>query len=298
MTSRTKPFLKWAGGKKQLLPEIIRRFPLGIDKYAEPFVGAGSVFLNILQRFDIDKYYISDINKDLILSYNTIKNNLDELSLSLKDIVVLYSKSITEEKEKLYYNVRDQFNKNTSDDIERVTQFIFLNKSCFNGIFRVNLKGMFNVPFSYNKILSIDVNNIERISYLLNKNNLKICATDFCNCESFVDNNTFVYFDPPYYTSENNFTSYSKDDFKNGDHIRLANFFKLLDEKGAKLMLSNSDSEYLRGIYSGYNIETVLAKRSINSNGNDRGKVKELLITNYRTQVTTTKRSIQNIITI
>lgn len=292
------PFLKWAGGKKQLLPDIITRFPSGINKYAEPFIGAGSVFLKVVQRFDINEYYISDINNDLILAYKVIKNNVNELISILKDIGLLYSKLDMEKKEKLYYDIREKFNNNRSNDIETVAWFIFLNKSCFNGIFRVNPKGRFNVPFSYNKILSIGTNNIERVSYLLNKNNIKICSGDFSDCESFVDEHTFVYFDPPYYTSKNNFTSYSKGDFGKEDHIRLSTFYKLLNNKNAKLMLSNSDDEFLRMLYSEYNINTVLAKRSINSIGSNRGKVKELLITNYIPQKLITKNIILNTITI
>lgn len=313
--SKAKPFLKWAGGKNQLLDEFLIRFPNGlktdeINKYIEPFIGGGAVFFDVAQRFDLDDCYIFDINEELILTYKVIKNNMAELIEVLKNFESKYLGFDGENRQLFYYEIREQFNQNkikidfgeyNRDWIERAAQIIFLNKTCFNGLFRVNSKGGFNVPFGkYKNPKILNEDNLERASRLLNKTNIYV--GDFTECEPFVDNHTFVYFDPPYrpLNLSSSFTSYSKDNFNDKDHIRLANFYKLLDSKGAKLMLSNSDpknenvdDEFLDELYSDYNIERVPARRAINCNGEKRGAISELIVTNYEIKVPMLSRNME-----
>lgn len=305
--SKAKPFLKWAGGKNQLLDEFLIRFPEElksgkINKYIEPFVGGGAVFFDVAQKYNIDNYYIFDINEELILTYKVVKNNVNELIKILKNIEFEYLGLDGENRERFYYEIREKFNRSKTkinfneynlDWIERASQIIFLNKTCFNGLFRVNSKGGFNVPFGkYINPSIVNEDNLERASELLKKTHIYV--GDFTECKPLVDNNTLVYFDPPYrpLNQSSSFTSYSKGNFDDKDHIRLANFYKLLDNKGAKLMLSNSDpknenaeDEFLDELYSGFKIERVPARRAINCNGQKRGTISELIVTNYNIKV-------------
>ncbi len=305
--SKAKPFLKWAGGKNQLLDEFLVRFPPGlktdkINKYIEPFIGGGAVFFDVAQKFNLDNYYIFDINEELVLTYKVVKNNVAELIEILKNVESKYLGLDGENRQMFYYEIRDLFNHDKSKIdfseynqywIERAAQILFLNKTCFNGLFRVNSKGGFNVPFGKYKNPSIvNEDNLDRASKILTK--AQIYLGDFTDCEPFVDNHTFVYFDPPYrpLSQSSSFTSYSKDNFNDKDHIRLAKFYRLLDSKGAKLMLSNSDpknenvdDDFFDELYSGYNIERVQARRAINCNGEKRGVISELIVTNYDIKV-------------
>ena len=298
-----KPFLKWAGGKNQLLDEFLLRFPdelkTGkIQRYIEPFVGGGAVFFDIAQKFNFEEYYIFDINEELVLTYKVVRNNVEALIEILKNLESEYLGMDGEKREGFYYIIREQFNQNKNkinlneynpEWIERAAQIIFLNRTCFNGLFRVNSKGGFNVPFGkYKNPTILNETNLKNASELLK--NAHLYLGDFTACEPFVDYQTFVYFDPPYrpLNQSSSFTSYSKESFNDKDHVRLASFYKLLDNKGAKLMLSNSDPKnekpddnFLDDLYTDFKIERVPARRSINCNGEKRGAISELIVTNY-----------------
>lgn len=294
---KVKPFLKWAGGKSQLLAEIEKFYPFEnkkFNKYAEPFIGGGAVFFDILNRYDLESIYISDTNADLINAYIVIKNNIFELIGILKKMEDEFL-SLDELKKKEYYlSKRERFNElkienNSCDDVLKAAHLIFLNKTCFNGLYRVNSKGLFNVPMgSYKNPLICDEKNIVTISEKLK--NVEIVCADFKNSESFIDESTFVYFDPPYrpITNTASFTAYTSSNFNDNKQIELANFAKKINEKGAKIVISNSDPKntdekdnFFDELYSDFIIKRVEANRMINSNGKGRGKIRELLITNF-----------------
>ncbi len=304
MVALFKPFLKWAGGKNQLIEQINNYLPAElsggyIKRYIEPFIGGGAVFMHIAQFYQIEDFFISDINPDLILAYKTIQKNVEELVTLLFDIQNKYLSLEREERRKYFYQVRTLFNLQrqeinlnnyTIQCIERTAQFIFLNRTCFNGLFRVNSKGNFNVPFGkYNNPTICDQENLKAVSQLLQRT--QIIHGDFTECEKFVDRHAFVYFDPPYrpLSKTANFTSYSQDSFDEKEQLRLRDFFIILDKKGAKLLLSNSDpknkdakDDFFEINYKGYQIKRVKASRNINSNPFKRGQINELLIKNYQ----------------
>ncbi len=294
-----KPFLKWAGGKSQLLEQIEANFPSefqtgSIKRYVEPFIGSGAVFFYVSQCYPIEEFFISDINPELILAYKTIQKNVEELIEILSKIQGEYLSLDEERRKEYFYLTRSEFNvlgKQIDLDkdgvregwIKRTAQLIFLNRTCFNGLFRVNSKGEFNVPFGKYKNPTIcDRDNLRAVSQVLQKTHIH--HGDFTDCEKVVDKNSFVYFDPPYKPigKTANFTSYSKDSFDDTQQLRLRDFFSLLDKKGAKLMLSNSDprDNFFETAYERYRIERVKASRNINSNAQKRGKINELLIMN------------------
>lgn len=299
-----RPFLKWAGGKTQLLNELSQRLPGelsegNITKYIEPFVGGGAFFFYLNQRFSFEDCYICDVNEELVLSYRVIKRSVQKLIGELETLESDYLSRSETEKESLYYEIRDAFNQKLpeidfktyrSEWIERAAQIIFLNRTCYNGLFRVNRKGEFNVPFGrYKNPEILNEDNLKGVSELLKTT--QILLGDFTQCRKFVDDHTFVYFDPPYrpLNPTSSFTSYSKNGFYEKDQVRLAEFFRELDEKGAKIMLSNSDPKnenpndsFFDDLFSDYYIERVPAKRMINCNGARRGDINELIITNYR----------------
>jgi DNA adenine methylase (dam) len=305
-SSIARPFLKWAGGKKQLLEEFDKRFPKSllngqINKYVEPFVGGGAVLFYVLQKFEFDECHIYDANEELILVYSVVKNDVDSLIENLGVLQSSYLDLDEEGRKEFFYDIRTKFNENKSkidfetyevDWVERASELIFLNRTCFNGLFRVNSKGEFNVPIGrYKNPKILDEDNLQNASLVLK--NVIIHHGDFEDCESVVDERTFVYFDPPYrpISKTSSFNSYSKDAFDDVSQIRLAKFYKKLHSKGAKLMLSNSDPKnenpddhFFEDIYSEFKIERVPAKRMINANGNGRGSIKELIITNYSDQ--------------
>lgn len=294
-----KPFVKWAGGKGSLIPQLKNFYPFEIDnikinKYVEPFVGGGAVLINILQKYDIKEAYAFDINMDLINCYNVIKSKvedlIEELSTKEKNFLCLDSK----EREEYFYKIREEYNSyNLSEkdiNVKRASEFIFLNRTCFNGLYRVNKNGRFNVPCGKYKNPTIcDTNNLRNLSYLIR--NVNFQYGDYKKSEEFIDSNTFVYFDPPYRPLSNTsgFTSYTKEDFNDENQKELAKYYKLLDEKNAKLMLSNSnpkntnkDDNFFEEIYKGFYINEISAKRMINANAKGRGEISELLITNYK----------------
>ena len=296
-----KPFVKWAGGKNSLIPQITKYYPFElkngfIERYIEPFVGGGAVLIDILQKYEIKEAYAFDINIDLINCYNVIKNNVEELINELdkkeKNFIALND----EERQNYFYDIRAEYNTyklNDKLDVKRASEFIFLNRTCFNGLYRVNKDGKFNVPCGKYKNPTIcDSNNLRNLSELIK--NVIFEYGDYRKSEKYVNNNTFVYFDPPYrpLSATSGFTSYTKEDFNDDNQKELANYFYKLDLKNAKLMLSNSnpknvnkDDNFFENIYKGFVINEVSAKRMINSNAKGRGEISELLITNYEEQL-------------
>ncbi|MEG0837798.1 MAG: DNA adenine methylase [Akkermansia sp.] len=295
---RLKPFIKWVGGKGQLISDIQKKYPEGlgdtITKYAEPFVGGGAVLFDILSNYKLKELYISDINAELINTYRTIRDNIDQL---IKHLVIMQDEfvPIDIDKRKIYfYEKRKHFNDlkingNESIDIEKAALFIFLNKTCFNGLYRVNSKGLYNVPMgAYKNPCICDENNLRNISKALQ--NVTIVCGDYRESINFIDSNTFVYFDPPYrpLTKTANFTSYTETLFDDDAQIELAKYVKYLDAKKAKIVVSNSDPKnsniednFFDDLYNKQNINRVQATRMINCNSESRGKINELLIVNY-----------------
>ena len=295
---KVRPFVKWAGGKGSLIPQITKYYPEDlktgvIDKYVEPFVGGGAVLIDILQKYDVKEAYAYDTNKDLINAYNVIKTDVNSLINKLKKYEDEYISLEMEDRKKYYYDVRSEYNSSEIKDgktsLKRAAEFIFLNRTCFNGLYRVNQNGDFNVPMGKYKNPTIcDEENLEALSKLIK--NVEFICGDYQTTEEIVDKNTFVYFDPPYrpLSVTSGFTSYTKDDFDDEDQKQLASYFRTLDTKDAKLMLSNSNPKnvneedtFFDDIYSGFNINELQANRMINANANKRGKISELLIINY-----------------
>ena len=296
-SKKIKPFLKWAGGKGQLLAEIEKYYPFKdgkITKYAEPFVGGGAVLFDILNKFDLEDAYISDINAELINTYRIIRDDIDELVAILTVMQSEFVPMDTERRKVYYMARRERFNDlkvsgNDSVDIEKAALLIFLNKTCFNGLFRVNKKGLFNVPMgSYKNPMICDEENLRAVSEKLQ--NVKIVCGDYRESADFIDENTFVYFDPPYrpITDTASFTAYTENQFDDEEQIELARFVDDMHKKGAKVVISNSDPKnsntedvFFDNIYSAYKIKRVEATRMINCNSEARGKIKELLISNF-----------------
>ena len=295
LNMRAKPFLKWAGGKTQLIEQIKKQIPRNIKTngftYIEPFVGSGAVLFWILEEFpNLEKAIINDINQDLTNSYLTIKHNVADLIQILKKWETEYH-SISEnqeKKKKYYYEKRNLFNSRNSDQTTQSALFIFLNRTCFNGLYRVNRKNEFNVPIgSYKTPQICNEENLIAVSKVLQK--VTILNGDFSETLKYADKNTFFYFDPPYkpLNETSSFNSYAKDEFNDSEQIRLKEFCEELDKKGHQWILSNSDvkgkdinNNFFDELYASFNILRVNARRSINANPNKRGQLTELLITN------------------
>jgi len=293
-----KPFVKWAGGKGQLLEIFKNYYPKElksgkIKRYIEPFLGGGAVLLDILQNYNINEVFAFDINSELINAYVVIKENVESLIKELRGIEQKYLQYDKESRKQMYYEVRDEYNSITIYDqftkIKKAAYFIFLNKTCYNGLYRVNTKGFFNVPYGdYKNPTICNEKNLYLLNYLLQKVN--IFNSDYKESINYIDSSSFVYFDPPYrpLNQTSNFTSYNKFDFNDEDQIELAKFFKEANNLGAKLMLSNSDPKnedpednFFDELYKEFYIHKIMAKRSINSNGKKRGQISEILVTNY-----------------
>ena len=294
-----RPFLKWAGGKRQLLTEIEARLPPDISEcttYVEPFVGGGAVLFHLLERYDFETVHISDLNPELTLCYRTLQSDAQSVIDSLQLLIEGYPTD-HEERKTVYYGIRDDWN-SLVDELEglspeqqamRVAQTLFLNKTCFNGLFRVNRKGEYNVPIgSYANPSFQSAEELLSVQEALR--GVIIHTAPFQDCVDWSDGSTLVYFDPPYrpLSDTSNFVSYSKGDFDDEDQRALAEVYKELDGMGARLLLSNSDPKNSEGdddffddMYSGFRIDRVSAIRAINSNPERRGKIKELLIYNY-----------------
>lgn len=297
-TMPVKPFVKWAGGKGQLLECISEKYPSGlggaITKYCEPFVGGGAVLFDILSKYPIEEVYINDINAELINVYSTIKVSVEPLIEILASMEEEYHRLTEEGKKEYFYQQRDRFNEIKSCEysdisLEQAALFIFLNRTCFNGLYRVNRKGHFNVPIgSYKKPMICDKENLMNISRVLQK--VKIVCGDYRKSLGFIDSKTFVYLDPPYrpLSTSSSFTAYTEDGFDDQAQIELAEFIQCADKKGAKIILSNSDPKntdendnFFDDLYSKQKIHRIYASRAINSKAAKRGKISELLITNF-----------------
>lgn len=294
MYIKTKPFVKWAGGKSQLISEIRKKYPKNIKCYCEPFVGGGAVLFDILANYKPEKVLINDINKELIITYYQLQNNVDNL---IKKLFALQNEFISadlEQRKIIYNNNRKLYNslKNKScenNELEIASLFIFLNKTCFNGLYRVNKNGDFNVPMgSYKNPLICDEFNLKKSSSLLK--NVKIICGDYSRCIDYINDETFVYIDPPYrpLTQTSSFTSYSAKVFDDKEQIRLADFINIISRKGAIVVASNSDPQntdendmFFDNLYRNYSIKRIQAKRAINSKSEGRGNVSELLISNF-----------------
>lgn len=298
-----KPFLKWAGGKTQLLQAFEQRFPRELAEhrlhdYVEPFVGGGAVFFAINRKYGFKNAYICDRNEELVLAYRVVQAKADQLVDSLRTIETEYYGTPPGEQPALYYAIRDRFNRNKdttdfmhfrSSWVRRAAELIFLNHTCFNGLFRVNSRGLFNVPFgSYKNPHILDEEVLLDASACLQ--NTTIIRGDFTACERYTGPGSFVYLDPPYRPLNRTswFTGYSAGGFTDQDQVRLAEFFRSADRRGARVMLSNSDPKnedpddsFFDTLYSGYVVDRVFAKRAINSNGNRRGEISEIIVTNY-----------------
>ena len=301
--SQVKPFLKWAGGKSQLINQIKTYLPPQLQqrtllKYAEPFIGGGAIFFFLAKNFPLPHLFISDMNRDLILAYKTIQQDVEALIECLSDIQHNYFQMTLEQQKAYFYHIRTQFNENQATinpaaiapaSIIRAAHLIFLNRTCFNGLYRVNSKGAFNVPFGRYKNPKIcDAQNLRAVAKVLKKTEIQ--HGDFTACQHFIDPQTFVYLDPPYrpISKTARFNSYAKNGFDDNEQRRLATFCQQVDDSGAKFMLSNSDphneaphDNFFQEIYTAFTIRKVLAKRAINSKGTKRGEITELLITNY-----------------
>ena len=294
-----QPFLKWAGGKRQLMKEIELRLPEDLesyDTYIEPFIGGGAVLFHLLKKYDFENVHISDLNPELILCYEMLKLDAKSVIKNLDKLIEAYPEEIDDRKE-VYYKIRADWNEDVgninslskSKKIKRVSQMLFLNRTCFNGLFRVNRKGEFNVPIgNYKKPSFPKAENLLEVQKALE--NVTIHLSSFENCESWVDKSTFIYFDPPYrpLSDTSHFVSYSKGEFDDENQKQLAHTFRSLDKQNVKLLLSNSDpkntvmdDEFFDELYSGFNIQRVSANRAINSNPDRRGIITELLISNY-----------------
>lgn len=291
-----KPFLKWAGGKTQLITEIEKSLPYEITNknftYIEPFVGSGAVLFWMLNNFpNLKKAVINDINEDLINTYRTIASRPKEL-ISILQILQNEFHGLEgkdEQKKEYYYQKRELYNTRKEEQSGQAALFIFLNRTCFNGLYRVNRKNEYNVPMgSYKRPTICDKENILAVSQTLQK--VEILCGDYEETLNEVTANSFFYFDPPYKPLSNtsSFNSYAKDEFNDEEQIRLRNFCSKLEKQGHKWMLSNSDvkgkdtnDNFFDEIYSEFSISRVRARRSINANPEKRGELNELLITNY-----------------
>ncbi|MGN0091588.1 MAG: DNA adenine methylase [Alistipes sp.] len=295
---KPKPFVKWAGGKSSLLAEIERCLPQGFDKrknvtYVEPFVGGGAVLFWLLRQYrnNIERVVINDINKDLICTYRAVRNTPWKLLEMLAGIQNEYLAGNDEQRKEYYLAKRDAFNTRTKgSDTETAALFIFLNKTCFNGLYRVNSQGKFNVPHGkYKNPLICDSPAILQDSQLLQE--VEILCGDFAETLKFAGDNTLFYFDPPYkpLSSTSSFTAYTKENFDDAEQLRLRDFVAKISKAGSDFILSNSDvkahnpkNDFFDHIYSQFDIKRVEAPRFINSVATGRGKLSELIITNIQ----------------
>ncbi|GHV46416.1 restriction endonuclease subunit M [Synergistales bacterium] len=292
MERQAKPFVKWAGGKGQLLADIRSKYPteLGkrIDKYAEPFVGGGAVLFDVLNNYDLREVYISDVNRELIHTYTIVRDNSGELIVALADMEREYN-APNADRTTIYYNARERFNSlklADSNGVELAALFIFINRTCFNGLYRVNRKGEYNVPQGkYAKPTICDADNLRAVSEKLQR--VTAVCGDYKLSRNFIDDHTFAYFDPPYrpLTTTANFTAYAEGGFDDSEQESLAKFIDDIATKGAYFTASNSDpknyderDDFFDALYCQHTITRITATRAINSIGNGRGRVSELLI--------------------
>ncbi|MEA5502982.1 DNA adenine methylase [Halotia wernerae UHCC 0503] len=264
-----RPFLKWAGGKSRLIQQYIPYLPKHYKTYYEPFLGGGAVFFHLQPSQAI----LTDINSELITTYRCVRDKVDELICLLKEHKIKHTRDY-------YYNVRAN---SGGTALEKSARLIYLNKTCFNGLYRVNSQGQFNVPLGRYENPNICPEDLLRVaSKALSSSGLQQADfTDVLNKANSSDD--FVYFDPPYYpvSQTSNFTAYSSYCFAEEQQIKLNDVFVKLADRGVKIMLSNSDCDFIRNLYSNFNIYTISAARSINSNSKKRGNITEILVTSY-----------------
>lgn len=289
-----KPFVKWVGGKTQLLHEVQKALPKDFSSlrnvtYVEPFVGGGAVLFWVLQNYpNVERAVINDINAELISTYKAVKSDVLALKGLLSSFEAEYLPLSHEARTEYFLKKRERFNSVRSSDLETAALFIFLNRTCFNGLYRVNSKGDFNVPHGRYKNPKIcDAENLNAVSNLLQR--VEILHGDFVDTERYASPTSLYYLDPPYkpITETSSFTSYSVGGFNDDEQIRLRNFCTTISKKGALFIASNSDPKgvnpndtFLDEIYSQFNIKRVRASRMINANPNGRGDVNELIISN------------------
>ena len=291
-----KPFIKWAGGKTQLLTQFENILPHNLEEaehftYIEPFVGGGAMLFHMLQKYtNIGRVIINDINPNLITAYRVIRDTPERLITDLKMLQREFRQNSNEEARKEYFlRIRKSYNEDTHNDVTNTAMFIFLNRTCFNGLYRVNSKGYFNVPFGkYTNPTICDEELLLEDSKILQ--NVEILCGDYTLIERYVDNNTFIYFDPPYrpLSTTSSFTSYAKENFDDTEQTRLAHFFARLSRYGCKMMLSNSDccaqnpnDTFFENLYGNFIIDKVHASRFVNAIPSKRGKLTEILVRNY-----------------
>ena len=266
---RPRPFVKWVGGKRGIIHELIQRLPNDISEYYEPFTGGGALYFS--QYKNIEKAVLSDVNIDLLLCYQVIKKDVEKLIEKLK----IHAEKHSDE---YFYKIRSKHD--LTDPIEIASRFIYLNKTCFNGLYRVNSKGEFNVPVGkYVNPQIVGELNLKACQQALSKATIRLQSYD----KITPNEGAFVYFDPPYHpTSETAyFTQYSKDGFSEKDQIALRDFFVKLSKQKVNVMLSNSNTPFVQDLYKGYNIAIVDRPGNVNCKPNKRNSVEEVLITNY-----------------
>ncbi|MBW6461865.1 MAG: DNA adenine methylase [DPANN group archaeon] len=271
-------FIKWAGGKTQLIEQFIPLFPKKIERYFEPFLGSGAVFFYIIEKYKPKEILLSDINKELINAYIIVKTDVERLIIELKQHKEYYKA----DSKKYYYEIRS-VDPTLLPSLEQAARFIFLNKTCFNGLYRVNSKGKFNVPIgAYKNPDIIQEDKLRKVSKILQTVQIKVMS--FEKIIKLAKKDDFIYFDPPYdpLKKGTSFTTYSKGNFLDPEQKQLCDVFQKLDKKGCKVMESNNDTEFIRGLYDKYDKVHVSAKRMINCNATKRGNINELVIRNYK----------------
>ncbi|WP_337480047.1 DNA adenine methylase [Prevotella sp.] len=296
MKTIAKPFIKWVGGKGQLIEQLEAKLPADFDNwdnatYIEPFIGGGAMLFYMLQQHpNIKRAVINDINPDLITCYRTVRDNVELLIPALRDIQAEYhALSDMEAKREMFMAVRQSYNEKNLDPIENTVKFFFLNRTCFNGLYRVNKRGLFNVPWGkYIQPQICDEYTLRTDSELLKR--VEILEGDFEDTISYAEGNTLFYFDPPYrpLSDTSSFNDYTKDAFNDDSQVRLKEFCDHVNVDGHCFMLSNSDCKgkneadnFFEVLYANYYIDRVMASRNVNANGAKRGKISELLIRNY-----------------
>lgn len=300
---QARPFLKWAGGKSQLLTQLESYFPPQlssgeINRYIEPFVGSGALFFKVSRTCPVREFLLADANPELVLVYKTIQRDVEGMIQRLAEIETHYLNLGNSQRRDFFYKTRERYNQQRGAInfkkykpawAMRSAYMIFMNRTGYNGLFRVNSKGEFNVPFGrYKNPRILDAGNLRNVAALLQDISIECC--DFENIAPHVDQQTLVYFDPPYrpLSQTSHFTSYSKDSFDDQQQLRLAAFYRRLDAQGGNLMLSNSDprnldpgDDFFEKAYHGFRIERLKARRNINSQAGKRGAISELLILNF-----------------
>ena len=272
VSSIPRPIVKWAGGKGKLLPDLIANMPSSFNNYYEPFFGGGAFFFYLISKGLIQNAVISDLNDDLIGLYKVVRDQVEDLISEL-------SSERYKNEEAVYYKIRAE---EPTDPVKRAARFIYLNRTCYNGLYRVNSEGKFNVPFGkYKNPRILDAVNLRAVSQALK--NVTLLSVDFEKAVATASKGDFVYFDPPYapLTSTANFTSYTDKGFGTDEQQRLARVFRRLDKRGCYVLESNSATDIIRELYGHYTIVEVYASRAISSDATTRGKIAEFLIRNY-----------------